>query len=428
MTRTAAAATGIDSPAARNFAWLATDKVASTLLGLLVFGLIARHYGPVGSGHYAYALTLLQTALGMSLVCGAAALLPRIARMRRGVIGALANVFVVRLLGSLAAALVVAAYAWLAIDAADRLRVALILVAAAPLLEPFAAATMYWQSRNDNRIPVAVRCTGLAARCLLVVVAVAYGAPLWVPALAWLTEAAIVAGLQTRSAVAIGTWREFAARVSAWRAAHYFHFGARFLPGIVLGQLFLRGDRLLLAQLLPAHEFGIYATAMQLVDVWLQVAHLISVSIGPAYLYAALVRHRGLLPHRRTIATLAGIGLAGFAAAALLGRPLIGAIFGPRFDASFPYLLAGMAFAVLAFVDVFVTISIAVRRQPGALAAKWGVSAAVAIASQLELFPIMNAYAGPAGLSIGLVCGWAVLLLYARSGRAAPGNAMRALR
>ena len=133
--------------------------------------------------------------------------------------------------------------------------------------------------------------------------AVAFGAPLWVPALGWILEMAVVAGLQVRSISALGRWRELAARVSVWRASRYFRYGVRFLLGIALGQLFLRGDRLVLAQLMPAHEYGIYATGMQLVDVWHQVGQIIGVSIGPAYLYAALrelrVRPCGCCGHRR---------------------------------------------------------------------------------------------------------------------------------
>ena len=237
----------LQSSAARNFAWLATDKVVATLLGLLVFGMIARHYGPVGSGHYAYALTLLQAALGLSLVCSTAAILPRLSRMSRGVSGALANVFVVRLLGSVVAASVVALYALLAIGEPDRLVIALMVVAAVPLVEPFFVATLYWQSRNDNRLPVLNRGVGLLVRTTVVAAAVAFGAPLWVPAVGWILEMVVVAVLQVRSMGGLGRWSGLAARVSVWRASRYFRYGVRFLLGIALGQLFLRGDRLVLA-------------------------------------------------------------------------------------------------------------------------------------------------------------------------------------
>jgi PST family polysaccharide transporter len=422
MTRAAALAVGADSPAARNFAWLAAGKVLATLLGLLVFGLIARHYGPVGSGHYAFAMSLLQTALGLSLVCSAAAILPRLTNMRRGIGAALANVCVVRLAGSVAALALAAAYACLAIDDAQRLQVTILVLAAVPFVEPFFVATMYWQSRNDNRLPVVHRGIGLMARTLLVAAAVALQAPLWVPALGWLLEALIVAHLQLRSTGALGHWRELAARVSRWRASRYFGYGVRFLLGIALGQLFFRGDRLVLAQLLPAHDFGIYATMMQLVDVWQQVGQIVGMAIGPAFLYAALRRQPQLRAHWRTFAVLGAIGLLGLVLVLSFGRAFVGVLFGPRFEDGFPLLVAGTAFAFLAFVDVVVTMRIAVQRQPRLLALKWGVSAAVAIAAQIALFPRLNAYAGPAGLTIGLASGWAALLLRSCRDQAARAN------
>ncbi len=413
------AVAALQSSAARNFAWLATDKVVATLLGLLVFGMIARHYGPVGSGHYAYALTLLQAALGLSLVCSTAAILPRLSRMSRGVSGALANVFVVRLLGSVVAASVVALYALLAIGEPDRLVIALMVVAAVPLVEPFFVATLYWQSRNDNRLPVVNRGVGLLVRTTVVAAAVAFGAPLWVPAVGWILEIVVVAALQARSMGSLGRWSGLAARVSVWRASRYFRYGVRFLLGIALGQLFLRGDRLVLAQLMPAHEYGIYATGMQLVDVWHQVGQIIGVSIGPAFLYAALRDDPRLRAHWRTALALAALGLFGFAMAVWLGRPVIGLIFGAQFESSYPYLVAGTAFAILAFVDVFINISIAVKRQPYTLAAKWGVSAAVAIVTQIVMFPRIDAYSGPLGLTCGIVSGWlALAVLNARRVRA----------
>ena len=399
----------LQSSAARNFAWLAADKIVATLLGLLVFGMIARHFGPVGSGHYAYALSLLQAALGLSLVCSTAAILPRLSRMDLGVTGVLANVFVVRLLGSVVAAAVVAAYAVLAIDQPDRMVIALMVVAAVPLVEPFFVATLYWQSRNDNRLPVINRGVGLLVRTTLVAAAVAFGAPLWVPAIGWILEMAVVAVLQVRSMGSLGRWRSLAARVSGWRASRYFRFGVRFLLGIALGQLFLRGDRLVLAQLMPAHEYGIYATGMQLVDVWHQVGQIIGVSIGPAFLYAALRDEPRLRAHWRTAVGLAALGLLGLAMAIVLGKPVIGLIFGHQFEGSYPYLVAGTAFAVLAFIDVFINISIAVRRQPYTLAAKWGVSAAVAIVTQVVMFPRIDAFSGPLGLTCGIVSGWIAL-------------------
>ena len=54
--------------ALRNLMWLSGDKIVSVTLGLLVFGLIARQYGPGGAGQFSYGAAVLQAALGLSLV------------------------------------------------------------------------------------------------------------------------------------------------------------------------------------------------------------------------------------------------------------------------------------------------------------------------------------------------------------------------
>jgi PST family polysaccharide transporter len=408
-----------DSPATRNFAWLASDKAFATVFGILVFGLIARRYGPEGSGHYAFAVTLLQTALGLSLVCSAGALLPRITRMRKGIAAGIANIFVVRLAGSVLATAAVAIYAIVTITDHTRLLVSLLLLCAAPLMEPFYVATMYWVSRNRNRVPVVNRSIGLATRAAVVGAAIALEAPLWMPAMAWLVEALLVARLHVGSLSALGGWRAMVTHVSPARATSYFRYGVRFLVGLALAHLYLRSDRLVLAQLLPAHEFGIYATAMQLVEVWLQVSQIIGASIGPAFLYAALARKPHVTAHWRTIAILAGIGLGGLSAVLLLGRPALALIFGSRFLDSYPFLVAGTAFATLVFIDQVVQTSVTVARRPGAFAFCWATRVVAAVASEYALFGSLGAFAGPAGLAIGTVTGWVALVglrLFGRGG------------
>src|SRR5882672_1791829 len=114
--------------AARNFGWLMLDKALAVFFGLAVFGLIARWFGSTASGHFAYALALLQSALGLSLVCSAAVLLPRLYRMRSGAAATLANVFVVRFVGSCLAAVGAAAFALVVIDDPVRLRITLLIL------------------------------------------------------------------------------------------------------------------------------------------------------------------------------------------------------------------------------------------------------------------------------------------------------------
>jgi polysaccharide transporter, PST family len=394
--------------ALRNALWLGGDKAVSVVAGLVVFGLIARAFGPEGSGHLAFAMAVLQTALGLSLVCSAAALLPRLCRQVHAVAGMLANVFVVRLLASTLAAAIAAIAVLIFVDEPVRRNVTLIVLITVPLIEPFYLASTYWQSRNANRVPVLSRSTGILARLALVALAVWLGAPLWVIALAWILEACITAMLQAASLRGIVQLHHARAQITKQRLATYLNFGARFLVGLWLSHLYLRLDRLVLSELLSVREYGIYAAAMQLVEVWLQVATLLGLAVGPAFLYANL-RRGGLAAQWRVFALMAAIGFFGFVGVYLVGQHVLMWVFGAPFAASYPYLLAGAAFGVLFFADQVVQLAVTAANQPRELAVRWAAACIVALAAQLLLFNFIGPYAGIAGLALGLIASWAAL-------------------
>jgi O-antigen/teichoic acid export membrane protein len=413
FVRTEAAGTAV-----RNLLWLSGDKIVSVALGLLVFGLIARRFGPAGAGQFSYGVAVLQAALGFSLVCSSSAVLPRLCQLNDGTAASsVANVFAVRLGGSMLAALVVATYAIVAIDDPMRRTITLILVATVPLLEPFHAFSAYWLSRNQNRAPVLARSSGLLARLATVMVALALGAPIWVVALAWVAEAVVCAALQRESRQGVSLGRTWLRAVRTARATPYFRYGIRFAAGLWLSHLFLRIDRLWLAERMDPHAFGLYATAMQLVEVWLQVAALMAGSMAPAFLYHALRRSSHWRDHWRTLAALAGLGLVGLAGAVLFGPWLLRAVFGTPFAASHAYLVSGFAAAVLFFVDQFVQVWITANNRPWLLAAKWGAASAVAAATLALASERIGAFAGPLGMALGLLAGWLTVAALAQRRR-----------
>ena len=398
---------GYPAAALRNLLWLTGDKLVSVVLGLLVFGMIARHFGPGGAGQFSYGVAVLQATLGLSLVCSSAAVLPRLCRLRDGAaVSVVVNVFAVRLIASVMAAAVAAAYAIAAIDDPVRRTITLVMIATVPLVEPFQAFSAYWLSRNQNQSPVLARGTGLVARLIVVWVALLAGASTTVVALAWVVEAVVAAALQSASLRNVRPLRSLLGAVRAPRATPYFKFGIRFAAGLWLSHLFLRIDRLWLAEHMDAHAFGLYATAMQLVEVWLQVATLLAGSMAPAFLYRAVRRTSRLRDHWRTVALLTALGLTGLLGAQLFGPLLLTQVFGAPFAASSGYLVAGFAAAVLFFIDQFVQISITGNNQPGLLACKWAAACVAALATLVIATPRCGAYAGPLGVALGLLAGW----------------------
>ena len=389
-----------------NMAWILGDKALAMALGLLIFGMIGRALGPVGAGHFAFAAALLQVALGLSLVCSASGLLPRFCRMHAALPGAIANVFAVRMAASLASLAAVSIYCLLIIDIPERRTVSMVLLLAVPLIEPFAVIAMYWNSRNHNRPNVIARASGLLARTACIAIGIALGAAWWLLAMAWVLEAAINALIQTCQLRVALPGRPWLAFVSRRRCEAYLRFGARFVVGSWLHVLYTRLDRLLLGERMAEEPFGLYATAMQLMDVWIQVANLIGVSLATAYLYRRIRAGSYMPAFFATAGLMSAVGLAGLAGAWLFGAQMLRLVFGAPFVASQPYLLSGSALAVLLFANQIVQLTMATLDRPTSLVIMWLVAVAVAVPAIVFGYDVIGAHAGPAGLACGLVAGW----------------------
>jgi PST family polysaccharide transporter len=422
MTTLPTQSRGAARVALNNMAWVLGDKVVAMVLGLVIFGLIARALGPSGSGHFAYATALLQVGLGLSLVCSGAALLPRFCRMHAALPGAIANVFVVRMVASLLAMLAAMAFCVATIADPQRLMVSLIVLVAVPLIEPFYVIATYWSSRNHNQPTIVARSSGLIARAIVVIVALRLGAPVWVLACAWIVEGVVNAAIQTGQIRRAMPGRQLRRFVRPSRGRAYFEFGVRFVASLWLQVLFSRLDRLLLSERMPAESFGIYTTAMQLTDVWTQVAYLIGVSMATAYLYQRVREGRFAKAFLGISAAMAVIGLLGVAAAWIAGPAVLRMVFGAPFVASQPYLVAGMAVAALQFVDQILLLTLTTLDRPHLLTTKWIVAVAVAAPAIWFGYEAWGAFSGPIGLGLGLGAGWllvAVALLPRRRDAAA---------
>lgn len=400
--------------ALRNLAWILGDKAFAMAAGLLIFGLIGRAFGPEGAGHFAYAAALLQVGLGLALVCSASALLPRFCRLQAALPGAVANVFVVRMAASLLALAAMAAFTALTVTDPVRRSVTLVVLLAVPLIEPFAVIAMYWNSRNHNRPNVVARSTGLLVRLGVLAAGIAAGAAPVLLAATWVLEAVVNSAIQWRQLRQAMPGRRFRRFVRWRRARSYFRFGVRFMLGSWLHVLYTRLDRLLLGERLAPETFGLYATAMQLMDVWVQVANLVGLSVATAYLYRRIRAGAFARAFLLSAAGMAAIGLAGLAGAWLFGPWIMRAVFGPAFDGSQPYLVAGMALGVLLFANQIVLLTLATLNRPLHLVVMWSV--AVVVATPLVWLGVdrFGPVSGPLGLGAGLVAGWAVLAIMSR--------------
>ncbi|KQP17185.1 hypothetical protein ASF43_29425 [Pseudorhodoferax sp. Leaf267] len=394
-----------------NLGWVLGDKAFAMVAGLLVFGLIARAFGPQGAGHFSYALAMLQIALGLSLVCSATAVLPRLCSMQAAMAGALANIFTVRMAASLVSLVVMAIFAAATVTDPMRRNVTLVMLLAVPLIEPFAIIAAYWNSRNHNRPNVVARSTGLLVRLIALAAGMALGAPPWLLATTWVLEAALNSAIQWHQLRRALPGRRFARYVRQRRSMVYLRFGARFMVGSWLHVLYTRLDRLLLGERLSSDNFGLYAVAMQLLDVWVQVASLVALSMSTAFLYRLIREGAAMRALLLGAAAMAAIGLLGVLGAWWLGPWMLRIVFGPQFLGSQPYLVAAMAVGVLLFVNQVVTITLATLNRPALIAMLWGVSVLVTALVVVLGVDSVGAMIGPIAMATGLLTGWLTLIV-----------------
>jgi O-antigen/teichoic acid export membrane protein len=133
--------------------------------------------------------------------------------------------------------------------------------------------------------------------------------------------------------------------------------------------------------------------------------------MAPAFLYQEVRRSTALRDHRPTLLALAGLGLAGLAAAALFGHWVLVLVFGKAFAPAYGVLVAGCGAAVLFFIDQWVQISITANNRPGVLALKWASACAICIATLALATPRLGPMAGPLGLALGVLAGWVAVAL-----------------
>src|SRR5262249_47910972 len=108
----------------------------------------------------------------------------------------------------------------------------------------------------------------------------------------------------------------------------------------------------------------------------------------------------------RATGMLTGIGVLALCGAVLGGDLAMRIVFGPQFVAGAPFLTAGFAFAVLVFADQVVQMKVTSGNRPIALTIKWLAACLGTVAVIASTYHSLGAYAGPAGLAAGIVCGW----------------------
>jgi O-antigen/teichoic acid export membrane protein len=322
-----------------NAGWLAAEQGVRLILSLTVMVLVARHLGPERFGAYAYVLSLAGLLLPLALVGIDAPLMRRAAAdpaCRDVLIGTALAIRGVA--AGLAAALALSLFMWIggpAGTSAGLMAMACVLLLAAPA-NSFAGWFLAAERMAWVALPRTAVALGVAGVALWLVWRDA-GLPAFVALRAGEAAAVGLAGLAAW-AVATGALRRLA--FSARLARDLLREGWPLLLGGVAVIIYMRIDQVMLGQLAPPAELGLYAVAVRVSD----AALFVPMAIQSAF-YAGLVRVHRDSPGRfdaymqrvydaqglAAWGCVLGLGLAGWL--------LIGPLFGADFTGALPMLL-----------------------------------------------------------------------------------------
>ena len=337
---------------AGNAGWLALDRMARMLVGLLVGIWVARHLGPERYGELGYALAVLalvQTvaALGLDSV-----VVRDLAREPNRAPRLLGTVLVLKLgSGLLCWALAVVSMAW--VHGADTLPVLLVALAGATLLMQAGDTVDLWfQGTSQNRRSVLARLVALGAAAALRVALILTDAPLLAFAAAVAFEAATLAAalaLRYRRHRAAGRWH-----FDAVEARRLLVECAPLVAAALAAAAYSRVDLLLVKHLLGAEAAGVFVAVTTLSGVWVVLPTVLQLALAPA-----VARQRAADPaaYRETLVQVFRLffvgGLAIAVAVSLLAAPLVGLLYGPAYATGAPVL------AWHAFTNLFIALGLA---------------------------------------------------------------------
>jgi O-antigen/teichoic acid export membrane protein len=337
---------------AGNAGWLALDRGARMLVGLLVGIWIARHLGPERYGELGYALAVLAlvqilAALGLDSV-----VVRNLARDPGRAPRLLGTVLALKLGSGLAGwALAVAAMAL--VHGASTLPLLLVALASAALLMQAGDVVDLWfQGTSQNRRSVLARLAALAAATALRVALILGDAPLAAFAAAVAFEAATLA-----AALAWGYRRHRAGghwRFDAAEARRLLAECAPLMAAALAAAAYSRVDLLLVKHLLGAGAAGVFVAVTTLSGVWVVLPTVLQLALAPA-----VARQRSADPaaYRETLVQVFRLffvgGLLVAVLLSLLAAPLIGLLYGPAYAAGAPVL------AWHAFTNLFIALGLA---------------------------------------------------------------------
>ena len=389
---------------AANALWLAADRSARAVIGLLLGSLIVRQLGPDRFGALSYAMSFA------ALFCPLAdlSLMPIVVRelVRRpaetpAIMGTAA---LMRAAGGIIAVIAAAAASLLFNRGMEMTHRLVITISCVGVFQALDVIDFWYQSRVESRVVVIARGAAHAVVIVVTLFCVHFGAgPEGYARL-------FLAGYVLNAVALLAAYMICNGRVVVWRFSPEWLkmmavSCAPLVISSVLKMVYSRMDRVLLGRYAGDAELGVYSVAAGIYEGLFFVPSVVSSSVFPAVVAA---RERGLeffeKRLRQYFSFMAALGYSMAIAVTVLAAPGIRILFGPA------YARAALLLAILAWGLLFLCVSfartaclMAENRHVAAMAAM-AAGTIVNIALNLLLIP----RCGATGVAVAALAGGAV--------------------
>ena len=319
---------GVARRIAQNTGWLLAERLARLLGAFAITIWVVRYLGPEDFGLLAYAISITMIAEVTSGLGVGAIVVRELVKTPEAEAELLGSAFALRLVAGLGIAAGALALTWLVDGDPRALAVVGIVLASVPIraLSTFDQA---FQARMQSRFSVIARTSGFAVAAAMKVALLVVGAPLaWFAAAVTVEVAVAAAGL----VVLYARTHPLAFQPRWHRVRELLRDSWPLAIAGAAAMVSLRIDQVMLRQMSPATELGMYAAAARLSEVW----YFVPVALGTALLPALVASHADRERHDRRlqvaldVALWSAIGIA--LAVTFLGGIVIAVLYGSRFE------------------------------------------------------------------------------------------------
>lgn len=319
---------GIARRIAQNTGWLLAERAIRLIGAFAITVWLVRYLGPSDFGILSYAISIAMIAEVTSGLGVGAIVVRELVKAPEQEDELLGSAFALQLVAGLVIASSALALTWIVDRDARALAVLAIVLASVPL-RALSCFDQAFQARMQSRLSMVARTMGFAVAAAARVMLLVLGAPLVWFAVAVTLEVAVAS----------------AGYVVLYARTHPLHLRLRWArarellrdswPLAIAGaaaMVSLRIDQVMLRQMSPAAELGMYAAAARLSEVW----YFIPVALGTALLPALVATHNDRERHDRRLQASLDVALWAAIAIALavtfLGGVAIAILYGPRFE------------------------------------------------------------------------------------------------